>query len=135
MLKSGKIFILFLLFILIPLLLYGDPWEGRRSNHPVTSDVLTGPQKGYLFSRQKLFLFGKGGKRSLYPFDMILNFYKNHITTLNGVSCRYYPTCSRYAQDAMSQYGILFGVVMGAERLMRCHEYQTDDLYDPVYPW
>ena len=128
-------FLFLLLIISGPVTLRADPWAGPHSLHPVTSDVILGPTPGMIFSSSTLFKASGSGEKSVFPFDMILNFYTRHITTLNGVSCRYYPTCSQYAKGAIRRYGILTGMVMGAERLMRCHEYQTDDLYDPVQLW
>lgn len=126
----------FLLIILIPIaLLSTEPWANKKSNHPRTMDVTYGESKGFLYSGGRYFVKGKNYRKSIYPFDMVIHFYKNHITKLNGTTCRYYPTCSGYSLEAMNRFGILPGLVMAAERLMRCHEYQNDDLYDPVVLW
>lgn len=45
--------------------------------------------------------------------------------------CRYEPTCSRYAVQALSQYGILKGLVLAAWRLLRCNPWSRGG-YDPV---
>ncbi len=45
--------------------------------------------------------------------------------------CKYEPTCSRYALDAISTYGILRGVVLAAWRVLRCNPW-SDGGYDPV---
>jgi uncharacterized protein len=45
--------------------------------------------------------------------------------------CKYEPTCSRYAVDAISEYGILRGVVLAAWRVLRCNPW-SDGGYDPV---
>jgi uncharacterized protein len=45
--------------------------------------------------------------------------------------CKYEPTCSRYALDAIRAYGILRGIVLAAWRLLRCNPW-SDGGYDPV---
>lgn len=45
--------------------------------------------------------------------------------------CKYYPTCSRYAVDAIREYGILRGVVLAGWRLLRCNPWSHGG-YDPV---
>jgi uncharacterized protein len=45
--------------------------------------------------------------------------------------CRYEPTCSRYALDAIREYGILKGLVLAGWRLLRCNPW-SDGGYDPV---
>ena len=45
--------------------------------------------------------------------------------------CRYEPTCSRYALDAVSRFGILKGLVLAGWRLLRCNPF-SDGGYDPV---
>ncbi len=46
--------------------------------------------------------------------------------------CRYEPTCSRYAVEAIQQYGILRGSVLAAWRLLRCNPFSSGG-YDPVH--
>ena len=45
--------------------------------------------------------------------------------------CKYEPTCSRYAVDAIGEYGILRGLVLGMWRLLRCNPWSHGG-YDPV---
>jgi putative membrane protein insertion efficiency factor len=45
--------------------------------------------------------------------------------------CKYEPTCSRYAVDAINEYGILRGLVLGVWRLLRCNPWSHGG-YDPV---
>lgn len=45
--------------------------------------------------------------------------------------CRYYPTCSQYADEAIEKYGIWKGGVLGAKRIGRCHPFNPPK-YDPV---
>ncbi len=46
-------------------------------------------------------------------------------------SCRYVPTCSEYAMEAVERYGVLRGGFMAAGRLLRCHPFAKGG-YDPV---
>jgi uncharacterized protein len=60
-----------------------------------------------------------------------LRFYKAVISPFLPPACRFTPTCSEYAYDAVRKYGALRGVWMGARRLSRCHPFHAGG-YDPV---
>lgn len=47
--------------------------------------------------------------------------------------CRYYPSCSQYALDAVRQRGIVVGIVLAAWRIVRCNPWSLGG-YDPVSP-
>jgi len=51
----------------------------------------------------------------------IIKGYQKGISPLFPPSCRYYPTCSHYAVDAIEKHGAAKGSLMGAARIMRCH--------------
>jgi uncharacterized protein len=57
--------------------------------------------------------------------------YRKAISPALPRRCKYEPTCSRYAIDAIGSYGILRGVVLAAWRLLRCNPW-SDGGYDPV---
>jgi putative membrane protein insertion efficiency factor len=57
--------------------------------------------------------------------------YRTAISPALPRRCKYEPTCSRYAIDAIGSYGILRGVVLAAWRLLRCNPW-SDGGYDPV---
>jgi hypothetical protein len=61
----------------------------------------------------------------------ILRLYKRWISPSLLPSCRYVPTCSEYAMEAIERYGALRGGLMAAWRLLRCHPFVKGG-YDPV---
>lgn len=61
----------------------------------------------------------------------MLRAYKWAISPLLPPSCRYVPTCSEYAMEAVERFGVLRGGWMAAARLLRCHPLVKGG-YDPV---
>ncbi len=61
-----------------------------------------------------------------------LRFYKAYLSILFAGSCRFEPTCSCYAYDAMERFGVARGVWLGMKRLLRCHPLSRKFGYDPV---
>ena len=57
--------------------------------------------------------------------------YRLFISPLLPPWCRFTPTCSEYAMEAIGKYGALRGVYMGARRILRCHPFHAGG-YDPV---
>jgi putative membrane protein insertion efficiency factor len=57
--------------------------------------------------------------------------YQKAISPALPRRCKYEPTCSRYAVDAIRSYGILRGVVLASRRVLRCNPW-SDGGYDPV---
>jgi uncharacterized protein len=57
--------------------------------------------------------------------------YQKAISPALPRRCKYEPTCSRYAIDAIREYGILRGLVLAAWRVLRCNPW-SDGGYDPV---
>jgi len=61
----------------------------------------------------------------------LIRVYQVAISPLVGSSCRYYPTCSQYAHEAVVRYGPGRGTYMAVRRLLRCHPFHPGG-YDPV---
>jgi putative membrane protein insertion efficiency factor len=65
------------------------------------------------------------------PAIALLRGYQRWISPLFGARCKYYPSCSEYAVQAIGRYGILRGSVLAAWRLLRCNPFSHGG-YDPV---
>ena len=63
---------------------------------------------------------------------LALDFYKVYLSPWVAGSCRYDPTCSRYAYEAIERFGLARGVWLGTKRLLRCHPFTKRFGYDPV---
>ena len=61
----------------------------------------------------------------------LLRFYKQHVSPAMPPSCRFTPTCSEYAYEAIERYGVIKGGWMGIRRLARCHPWNAGG-HDPV---
>jgi uncharacterized protein len=61
----------------------------------------------------------------------LLRGYKAAISPLLPASCRYVPTCSEYAAEAVARHGLLRGTILGLWRLLRCNPFSRGG-YDPV---
>ncbi|SFG90484.1 hypothetical protein SAMN05660649_03114 [Desulfotomaculum arcticum] len=66
-----------------------------------------------------------------YLLIKMLRFYQKFISPLKGQTCRFYPTCSEYAIQALSKYGICKGLIKTIIRISKCHPFHPGG-YDPV---
>jgi putative membrane protein insertion efficiency factor len=67
--------------------------------------------------------------KSLLMF--VLRLYQLGISPLLGQTCRFYPSCSHYAMEAIREHGALKGVMLAAVRLSKCHPWHPGG-HDPV---
>lgn len=61
----------------------------------------------------------------------LIRAYQRVLSPLLGPRCKYYPSCSEYAVQALGRYGILRGSVLAVWRLLRCNPFSHGG-YDPV---
>ena len=61
----------------------------------------------------------------------LLYFYQKYLSPLKGPTCRFHPTCSVYAIEAINQYGFLKGWKLAVIRMCKCHPWHPGG-YDPV---
>ncbi len=64
-------------------------------------------------------------------FLVILRGYKRFVSPLMPPSCRFYPTCSEYAYQAIERFGVLKGSWLALRRLSKCHPFHEGGV-DPV---
>ena len=62
----------------------------------------------------------------------LIRFYQRNISPFFPARCRFRPTCSAYAMEAIGQYGALNGGILALKRLLRCHPFYKGDIFDPV---
>lgn len=62
----------------------------------------------------------------------LISFYKRCVSPYTPPCCRYYPTCSAYAEEAITLYGAKKGGWLALKRLLRCHPFSKRDKFDPV---
>lgn len=61
----------------------------------------------------------------------LIRFYRSYISQLKPPSCRFVPTCSEYALEAIERYGALRGSCLALRRILKCHPFHKGG-YDPV---
>ena len=61
----------------------------------------------------------------------LIKFYRKFISPLKKPCCRFTPTCSQYALDAVREWGVLFGISLAIWRVLRCNPFSAGG-YDPV---
>ena len=61
----------------------------------------------------------------------MIKFYRRRISPLNPPTCRFTPTCSEYALEALEKYGTLKGIQLSFLRVLRCNPFHPGG-HDPV---
>ena len=62
----------------------------------------------------------------------LIRFYQKAISPAFPARCRFSPTCSRYAYEAITKYGAVKGTFLALKRFLRCHPFYKGDYFDPV---
>ncbi|UCH63217.1 MAG: membrane protein insertion efficiency factor YidD [Fidelibacterota bacterium] len=71
-------------------------------------------------------------KATVKILTVIIRVYQNTFSLLFPPACRYTPSCSQYAIDALNKHGAIKGLYLSGKRLMRCHPFTTHSGYDPA---
>ena len=66
-----------------------------------------------------------------WPLLLLVTVYRYTLSPLLGVNCRFQPTCSAYAMEALQRHGAFHGTTLAAKRIARCHPWGGSG-YDPV---
>ncbi|MCT4630819.1 membrane protein insertion efficiency factor YidD [Winogradskyella sp.] len=67
------------------------------------------------------------------PFLLIIKIYQTFISPITPATCRYQPTCSHYAKEALEVHGFFKGGQLALKRIFSCHPFGGKG-YDPVPP-
>ncbi|MBX2827722.1 MAG: membrane protein insertion efficiency factor YidD [Flavobacteriaceae bacterium] len=67
----------------------------------------------------------------IFPFIVLIRFYQKVISPIFPSTCRYQPTCSHYAVEALQIHGLWKGSGLAAKRIFSCHPWGGSG-YDPV---
>ena len=70
-------------------------------------------------------------KAAIFPFIVLIRFYQVCISPLKQPCCRFTPTCSQYAIEALRKHGPFKGLYLAVRRILRCHAWGGSG-YDPV---
>lgn len=71
-----------------------------------------------------------GGVKRIVIF--LIDVYRYAVSPLFGGTCRFHPTCSAYAKEAIDKHGIVKGIWLSGGRVCRCHPWHQGDFIDPV---
>ena len=65
-------------------------------------------------------------------FLALIRFYQSAVSPYFPARCRFRPTCSAYAYEAVSKYGAVKGGWLALKRILRCHPFYRGEFFDPV---
>jgi len=66
-----------------------------------------------------------------FPFVILIKLYQVTLSPLLGPKCRFTPTCSQYAIEALKKHGVIKGLWLAVKRISKCHPWGGHG-YDPV---
>lgn len=67
----------------------------------------------------------------IFPFIILIKFYRSVISPLTPASCRHSPSCSLYGLEAFKKHGPIKGLYLTVKRILSCHPWSKGG-YDPV---
>lgn len=67
----------------------------------------------------------------IFPFVLLVRLYQIVISPLTPAACRFEPTCSQYAVEALKTHGLFYGGYLASKRILSCHPWGKNG-YDPV---
>lgn len=65
-------------------------------------------------------------------FQALIRIYAYLVSPFLGRNCRYHPTCSSYAHQALGEHGLLKGILLTILRVLNCHPWSKRPFHDPV---
>jgi uncharacterized protein len=74
---------------------------------------------------------GGGGRAAVRGLIFLIQLYRHMVSPLRPPTCRFVPTCSQYAVDALTEYGLIRGSWLAAGRLARCGPWHKGG-WDPI---
>ena len=122
-------------------LVFGLPLCVITPSHGLESQLMKGPQNGIVKTERT-----KTDKDLFSPLQHVMlggvRFFQKWISPIDGSRCNFSPTCSRYGYEAIHNHGSFLGIIITADRLLRC-SYLTENgsaynrlpngtLHDPV---
>jgi len=65
-------------------------------------------------------------------FLFLIDFYKKAVSPYLPAACRFSPTCSQYAKEAIERFGVIRGLMLSVWRILRCNPFNKHCGFDPV---
>ncbi|MBR2895360.1 MAG: membrane protein insertion efficiency factor YidD [Oscillospiraceae bacterium] len=62
----------------------------------------------------------------------LIRWYQQYVSPSLPPRCRFRPTCSQYAVEAIERFGVWRGGILAVKRFLRCHPFYKGNIYDPV---
>ncbi|MGA8767137.1 MAG: membrane protein insertion efficiency factor YidD [Candidatus Acidiferrales bacterium] len=87
-------------------------------------------QKADGFSSRAIFT-SRGGSAAAWTLLLLVRFYITFLSPFFGGACRFHPSCSNYAAEAIARHGARSGLALALRRLVRCNPF-TKGGFDPV---
>ncbi|MCG6895083.1 MAG: membrane protein insertion efficiency factor YidD [Desulfobacteraceae bacterium] len=80
---------------------------------------------------QRCGVFLKESDADFHPLVWLIRLYQRFLSPMLGPCCRFYPSCSEYAVQALNRHGVLRGTLLSVRRILRCHPFHPGGV-DPV---